>query len=118
MFYIYTIPGIPDSLNRFAGRHNAWEYREKKNMWKNMVQLCCMPKPKMPIEKADVKIVYFFPDHKRRDPDNYCGKMILDGLTAAGIIKDDDFDHIELTVKKGGVDRNFPRVELVIEETE
>lgn len=116
MFYIYTIPGIPESLNRFAGRLNAWEYREKKNLWKNLVQLCCTPKPKEPICRADITIAYYFPDRKRRDPDNYSGKMILDGLTAAGIITDDDFDHIGLTIKKAGVDRKFPRVELMIED--
>lgn len=115
MLYIYTVPGIPESLNKFAGRHNAWEYREKKQLWKQVVTLCCLPKPREPIERSEVTIEYFFPDRKRRDPDNYSGKMILDGLTAAGIIKDDDFDHINLTIKKGGVDRKFPRVEIRIE---
>lgn len=118
MFYIYTIPGIPESLNKFAGRNNAWEYREKKNLWTNLVKLCCIPKPLDPIEHAAVTISYYFPNRTRRDPDNYCGKMILDGLTAAGIIKDDDFDHIDLAVKKAGVDRKFPRTELFIEVLE
>ena len=112
----YTISGIPPSLNRFAGRQNYHEYREKKELWKNWVCFSCIPRPKRPMEQAKVTITYFFPDMKRRDPDNYCGKMILDGLTAAGIIVDDDFGHIDLTIRRGGVDRENPRTEVEITE--
>lgn len=112
----YTIPGVPPSLNKFAGRGNTWEYREKKNMWKNLVALCCRPRPDIPPDRAEVTIRYYFPDERRRDPDNYCGKMILDGLTAAGMIADDDFCHIDLTIRRGGVDPENPRTEVEIVE--
>lgn len=69
-------------------------------------------------EKAEVVITYFFKDRRRRDPDNYSGKLILDGLTKAGVIKDDDFDHITLTVQKGGVDKNNPRTVIEVKEDE
>ena len=76
------VPGIPPSLNEFAGRENTWEYRAEKDKWTNIVMLlarrCRLPEP---FEKADVVLEYFFPDNRRRDPDNYCGKMLLDGLT-------------------------------------
>ena len=42
---------------------------------------------------ATVCITCFFPDNRRHDPDNYAGKLLLDGLKKAGIIKDDDFKH-------------------------
>ena len=112
----YTISGIPPSLNRFAGRKNHEEYRDKKILWKNWVCLSCRPRPEQPIEQAKVTITYFFPDGRRRDPDNYCGKMILDGLTAAGIIVDDDFGRIDLTIRRGGVDRENPRTEVEVAE--
>lgn len=67
-------------------------------------------------EKAKVTITYFFADGRRRDPDNYAGKLILDGLTKAGVIQDDDFDHIVLEIRKGGVDKKNPRTEVEITE--
>lgn len=41
--------------------------------------------------------------------------MILDGLTAAGIIVDDSFGHITLELR-GEYDRENPRTEIEIEE--
>lgn len=111
----YTIHQIPPSLNKFAGRENTWEYRGLKQEWKDIVSLCCRPRPSVPIEKAKVTITYYFPDRRRHDPDNYAGKMILDGLTNAGIIKDDSFDCIEL-VLRGGYDKKNPRTEIEIQE--
>lgn len=109
----FTVPGIPPSLNKFAGRKNCWEYRELKNQWTMLIKFSA-PKIKQPIEKATVTITYFFPTRVRHDPDNYSGKMILDGLTAAGIIKDDSFDCVEL-VLKGEYDKKNPRVEIEVE---
>ena len=106
MTYKYIIPMLPPSLNKFAGRQNVWEYRQLKQEWKQAICLFCRVRPKAPLEKAVVSIHYVFPDRIRRDPDNYSGKMILDGLTAAGVIKDDSFSCIELKlsaeVGKGG----------------
>lgn len=63
---------------------------------------------------ARVRIDYYFADSRRRDPDNYCGKLLLDGLTRAGAIADDDFSHIALEVR-GHVDRENPRTEITVE---
>ena len=76
--------------------------------------LCKAKKPKKPLEKALVKISYYFKDNHRRDPDNYSGKMILDPLVKEGILKDDSFDVITLQVGKGGVDKLHPRTEIEI----
>ena len=92
-----TLPGIPRSLNAFAGRRNIWEYREEKQHWTDLVCLLGRSqRPTKPLDKAVVTISYRFPDKRRRDPDNYNGKMLLDGLTQAGIIADDSFQHIKL----------------------
>jgi Holliday junction resolvase RusA-like endonuclease len=115
MIYHYTIPQIPPSLNRFAGRKNEWEYRELKQEWKDMVYLLCRPLPQSPIPRATVTLTYYFGSRGRRDPDNYSGKMILDGLTAAGIIQDDSFQHIDLRVQ-GRYDKANPRTEITVEE--
>ena len=49
----------------------------------------------------------------RRDPDNYSGKFILDGLVKAGIIADDSFSNIDLRLC-GKVDKKNPRTEIEI----
>jgi len=108
----YTIPAIPPSLNKFAGRNNVHEYRKLKQEWTMLVKLCCRKAP-APLDRATVAITYFFPDKRRRDPDNYCGKLILDGLTAAGVIKDDSFACIDL-VLRGEHDRTNPRTEIEV----
>lgn len=110
-----VIPQIPKSLNRYAGRQNVWEYRKDKQEWKGLVCLYSH-RPKKPFEKAAVEITYYFKDRRKHDADNYNGKMILDGLTEAGIIKDDSFDCITLTVK-GDYDKENPRTEIVVEES-
>ena len=111
-----TLKGIPPSLNKFAGRENSWEYRNEKHTWTEAV--CWASKhfrPKKPYEHAFVTITYYFPTRARHDADNYCGKFLLDGLTKAGIIVDDDMKHITLTIK-GEYDKDNPRT--VIDVTE
>ena len=113
MTYRYTINAIPPSLNKFAGRKNMWEYREAKNVWKTIVAYSLHPKPGKPIEKCRMKIAFFFPDKRKRDYDNYL-KMLLDGITAAGIITDDNFGVIQTLELCGKVDKKRPRVEIEI----
>lgn len=114
MIYTYLIPEIPPSNNKFLGRENRWEYQKIKKHWAQMISLMCVPKPPKPIQKAVVLLVYHFPDNRRRDPDNYSGKMILDGLVKSGIIVDDCFSCIDLQLRavydKGGY------VKITIEE--
>ena len=111
----YIIDRIPPSNNRFIGRTNIFEYQQIKKEWAQLIAICCRPRPMKPLEKAVVRITYFFPDKRRRDPDNYSGKLILDGLTAAGIIKDDSFYHIKLELR-GDIDAQNPRTEIDIME--
>lgn len=67
------------------------------------------------MEKVKITFTYYFKDRKRRDPDNYAGKMVLDGLVKAGIIADDCFENIDL-ILKGKYDRLRPRMEISIEK--
>ena len=92
----FIIPDIPNSNNKYIGRSNINEYQDDKKMWCQMIWAYCRPKPKKPFEKAIVSITYHFSDRIRRDPDNYSGKMLLDGLVHNGIIKDDSFLCIRL----------------------
>jgi len=111
----YSIPFIPESLNKYAGRNNTWQYRAAKKEWLNIIAVCCRPKPKEPFEKAIVTLTYFFHNNARRDPDNYSGKMIIDGLVNSKILKDDSFSNIELRII-GKCDKKNPRTEINIVE--
>lgn len=111
----YTIPEIPPSNNKFKGRQNHWEYRTLKKDWEGKVNIFCNPKPKQPIQKAKVTITYFFNSRSRRDPDNFNGVFILDGLVKAKIIQDDSFNCIDLRLV-GSYDKNNPRTEIEIIE--
>ena len=108
-----TIQAIPPSLNRFAGRKNDWEYRKQKAEWKQLVCVLAKAIKYTMFEKAIVTITYYFPTKCRHDPDNYAGKMILDGLTAAGVIADDSFSVIELRLR-GEYDKDNPRTEITV----
>ena len=70
-------------------------------------------KPKKPIEKAIINITYYFKDKRRRDPDNYSGKMLLDPLVREGVLMDDSFDVVTL-VLQASHDKNEPRTEIEI----
>lgn len=109
----YIIDEIPPSNNKFIGRTNRWEYQKIKKYWAEKIFYECQPKPKEPLEKAIVRLTYYFPTRTRRDPDNYSGKMVLDGLVKAGIIADDSFSNIQL-VLCGGYDKNNPRLEIEV----
>lgn len=112
-----VLKGVPPSLNAFAGRQNPWEYRKAKAEWTDAVAWAVLAagKPPVPYHKARITITYFFPTNARHDADNYAGKFLLDGLTKAGVIVDDDLKHITTTII-GKVDKNNPRTEIEVEE--
>lgn len=115
-----TLKGCPPSLNQFAGRENVWQYRKAKMDWTNaVIWQCkaCKDRPERPYGFADVFLKYYFPKRVRHDADNYAGKFVLDGLTKAGVIVDDDMDHIRLHIA-GDVDRKNPRTVITVVEVE
>jgi len=115
-----TLKGVPPSLNATAGRKNVWQYRQDKNAWTSAVYLtckACKDRPAQPFQKARVEITYFFPTRARHDADNYAGKYLMDGLTQAGVIIDDDLAHIS-TLIAGDYDKHNPRTEIRIIEME
>lgn len=112
-----VIEDIPPSNNKYlgkGGKGKAFEYQAEKRRWAWMIKAEA-GKKKEPYQRALVSICYYFPDKRRRDPDNYSGKMILDGLVGAGVIEDDSFQHIKLELH-ACVDRDNPRTEITITE--
>lgn len=63
-----VLKGVPPSLNQFAGRKNTWEYRAAKKQWSDAVYIACMAqRPYETLEKAMVRIDYYFPDRPSHD---------------------------------------------------
>lgn len=96
-----TIPEIPPSLNKYAGRMNGWEYRAEKQRWIGLMRAYC--KKQKPMDKAIVTITYYFPTRHRHDPDNYNGKMLMDGLTDRGVIASEEEEKSAKKKMKTGI---------------
>lgn len=112
------INDIPPSNNKFMGRGTRYvqsiQYQEEKQKWEWLIKAAIgKNKPKIALERATIAITYYFKDRRRRDPDNYSGKFLLDGLVRCGVIEDDSFSNIDL-VLRGTVDRDNPRTEIEI----
>ena len=80
-----------------------------------MIRLACRHLAGEPYLKSVVEITYYFGTKHKRDPDNYSGKFILDGLVDAGVLADDSFANIELRLKSR-YDKDNERTEIKIWE--
>lgn len=113
------IHDIPPSNNIYlgnGGRGKNFQYQRDKKRWARLVKRAAEGnKPKNPIEKSTVTLEYYFKTRHRRDPDNYSGKFLLDGLVLAGVIEDDSFKNIDLRIK-GNYDKENPRTVITIAE--
>ena len=66
-------------------------------------------------DRARLTVRYHFPNNNRRDADNYASKFFNDGLVTLGVLRDDDFDHLELHIERG--ENAKPGwTELIVEE--
>ena len=115
MRFDYIIPFIPPSNNQFIGRNQIRQFQKQKKEWADIIRLYTLKnKPFKPIKQCKLTLFYYFKDRVRRDPDNYSGKFILDGLVRAGVIFDDSFFNINL-ILKASVDKGNPRLEIKID---
>lgn len=74
-------------------------------------------RPKLRLHTGYVALdcVFYWPDQRKRDTTNYA-KMLCDALT--GIAYADDVQIADARYRRGGVDRQNPRVEITITEQE
>lgn len=111
---------IPKSNNEYMGRGSRgsnFKYQDDKRDWAWKVKAAVgRNKPVKPYSNVIVRITYHFPTKHRRDPDNYSGKFLLDGLVNAGVLEDDSFDCIDLQLE-GKHDKDNPRTEITIKES-
>lgn len=70
------------------------------------------------IEKCEISQEVYYPTNRRHDIDNSVPKFILDGLAESGMIVDDDCRHITKLTMSCGVDKENPRTEIYITQSE
>ena len=69
-------------------------------------------------KSAEAQATFYFGDRRRRDRDNLLAslKAAFDGIAAAGVVEDDaDLTHLPVRIE---VDRENPRVEIILRRTE
>jgi Holliday junction resolvase RusA-like endonuclease len=111
------IPELPPSLNEWSRQHWSERDRRVEEMTENLTGLrraFRIPR----VERPRVQLVYYFATRRHRDPDNYAGKFLLDGLRHSGIIADDCDGVLQATIPEFKVDRERARTEIIITEWE
>lgn len=123
MKYSFTVPGKLAGYNQLNSGHWRTKGDLKAAEMDRVMWAVRLARPKLPrfTNPVVISITCFEPD-ARRDGDNVNGgacKIILDALQHFHIIKGDGRKYIaDLIVPYPQVDRERPRVEVVIEEVE
>lgn len=110
-----TIYMLPPSQNEWTNWHEM-KLSKEKNFWNHLI--VALARNKCPMFKNPViKFKFFFPDNLDRDRKNYeSWKPLLDGLTRAGIISDDNWKEIKEEPSDIAVDRADPRTEIIVRD--
>lgn len=66
------------------------------------------------IEKCNIEVDTYYATGRRHDPDNSVIKFILDGMSDAKFIVDDDSKHVLSLTLRCHVDKENPRTEIKI----
>lgn len=124
MHYKITIPGRLPNLNDYTkacrGRRGNIMGALMKNEWQQYIERHIPLSLKHRPIKNKVRLIYsWYEPDARRDIDNISGfghKIIQDALVAAGVLEDDDQKHVIGYADDFYVDKDKPRIELIIEE--
>lgn len=116
------IPGELPDLNTIIaeskkGRGKYQPYNDIKRQHTSMIALIARSKIKKKLNKIDIEINWIC-KNKRKDKDNIIAgtKFILDGLVEAGVIENDGWKQIGDISHKFDVDKDNPRIEVIIKE--
>jgi len=108
-------PYMPPSLNKLLRSHWGALNRAIGKTWAILDnQVRSTEKYQFPKGKRRVIAHYFFKVHRKRDDDNW-KKVLADAMVKAGIILDDDPEHLEFQIIFD-VDPKRPRIEIMVED--
>lgn len=123
MEYRITIQGRLSGLNEYIAAERANRYKAAKLKRENEAVVMIAIKQQLrnvKIEKPVYMEYTWVEKNKRRDLDNitFGRKIIQDSLVKAGILKDDGWKYILGFSDRFQVDRENPRIEVIIKEVE
>jgi Holliday junction resolvase RusA-like endonuclease len=102
----------------YAGRH--WRYRAAEARRVHDVVRYAVLEQHPGVEPfpegqlVAIEVVVYFKTRRMLDADNICDKLIIDGLTHAGIISDDSPKYVDSVTTKSRYDKKNPRVEISV----
>ena len=102
------IPMLPPiALSPNARPHWAQKHRATQSL-RTVAWACAYSVARDRIEKATIQPIFVVASKRRRDPDNWLAmlKPAIDGLVDAGILIDDDSEHVKLLSPQFVVDRS------------
>lgn len=121
MTYNLVIKGRLDGLNEFisAQRTNRYKGAAMKKTNQQIVELAIRRQLHTQIECPVILHYVWYEKNRKRDLDNVSGfghKVIQDALVECGILHNDSPKEVVGYSDKFEVDREFPRIEVEIEE--
>lgn len=115
-----VIPGEMPGMNEMidAAKQGKGRFQPYADMKRENTQLVTWIAKKTPKKKRIYLDITWICKDKRRDPDNIAAavKFIWDGLVQAGVIKNDGWSENGGWSNSFDVDKDNPRVEVVIKE--
>lgn len=104
---------FPVSVNKAYGQSSGRRRfkSEKYTSW----LMSCPRLPELNLESANIEYRFWFPDNRVRDTANGI-KVMDDYMVSQGLLKDDNWHIIKSQLLLPmGIDRENPRVEIIIE---
>lgn len=112
-----VIHELPPSQNQWKSWNRQRTLNNETQRWNDIIILLARSATKKQFTNPVVKFRFYFPDNRPRDRKNYeSWKPLLDGLTRAGVIADDNYREIQEEPPDIEVDRQNPRTEIVVRE--
>lgn len=104
----------PISWNQFySGKH--WTHRKEAADRAHMLMRQSLPPNYPRFEQCHIEFVAYFKDNRRRDLDNICTKLYIDGLVTH-VLPDDRHTVIRKITISAEVDKKRPRLEIIVTE--
>ena len=105
---------------------NTWfvmkrpQMNDLKQKWKDFIEWVISENNLSDLKLNTFRMTFktYMPTKRRIDPDNTVPKFILDGMTEAGFIVDDDGEHLVSLELCTGYDKDMPRTEITITSIE
>ena len=115
-----VVPGEMPGFNEIvkAAKQGRGKYQPYNDMKKEYTDTVTWLSKKIPSKDKIFLDITWIEKDKRRDPDNIASavKFIWDGLVGAGVIKNDGWNENGGWTNHFEVDKDNPRIEIIIKE--